>query len=36
VKDCTAAGGYSSTAGTFTMAWTWNGKSLALQPAQNP
>jgi hypothetical protein len=35
-KDCTAAGGYSTAAGTFTLAWNWNGKSLSLQKSQNP
>jgi hypothetical protein len=35
-KDCTGAGGYSTKAGTLTMVWNWNGKSLSLQSAQNP
>jgi len=34
--NCTAAGGYSSRKGTLTVIMNWNGKSFALQTAQNP
>jgi hypothetical protein len=35
-KDCTAAGGYSTSTSTLTIIMNWNGKSLSLQNAQNP
>jgi hypothetical protein len=35
-SNCTAVGDYSSTSGTKTVVMSWNGKSFALQTAQNP